>query len=56
MITDTLLDCGVNGWLMIASAAVAYGVLALAGAGLVKYLFFTGHDAFADERIANPQS
>ncbi len=34
------LDCGAGGWPMTAGMVVAYGVLALAGAALVKYLFF----------------
>jgi hypothetical protein len=37
---NSLLDCGGNGWLMIAGVAVTYGVLALGGAALAKYLFF----------------
>ena len=37
---NTLLDCGANGWLMTAAAATTYGVLALGGAALAKYLFF----------------
>ena len=39
---NSVLDCGSNGWLMIASGVAIYGVLALAGAALVKYLFFPG--------------
>ena len=39
--TDTLLNCGANGWLMIAGGVVTYGVLALAGAALVRHLFFS---------------
>jgi hypothetical protein len=35
-----LLECGSNGWLMIAGGVIIYGVLALAGAALVKHLFF----------------
>lgn len=37
---NSLLDCGANGWLMIAGVAVTYGILALGGAALAKYLFF----------------
>ena len=37
---NSLLDCGANGWLMIAGGVVTYGVLALAGAALIKHLFF----------------
>ena len=36
---DTL-TCGANGWLMLAAGVLTYGTLALAGAALVKYLFF----------------
>lgn len=39
---DSMLNCGVGGWLMVAGGVLAYGVLALAGAALVKYLFFAG--------------
>ena len=39
--TDTLLNCGANGWLMIAGGVLTYGSLALAGTALVKYLFFS---------------
>ena len=43
---DTL-TCGANGWFMLAVGVLTYGTLALAGAALVKYLFFThrGHAA-----------
>jgi hypothetical protein len=37
---DSLLNCGTSWWPMIAGGLVTYGVLALAGAALVKYLFF----------------
>lgn len=37
---NSVLDCGANGWLMIAAAATTYGVLILGGAALAKYLFF----------------
>jgi hypothetical protein len=36
---DTLLNCGANGWLMLAGGALTLGTLALAGAALIKYLF-----------------
>jgi len=42
------LNCGTSGWLMIAGGAVAYGVLALAGAALIKYLFSTNRGTVAD--------
>ena len=41
-IMESMIDCGAHGWLMIAAGVVTYGVLALAGAALVKYLFFAG--------------
>ena len=43
MTMDSVLSCGANGWLMAAGAIVTYGVLALAGAALIKYLFSAGH-------------
>jgi len=36
---DTVLNCGANGWLMIAGGIVTYGVLLLAGTVLIKYVF-----------------
>ena len=44
---DSVLNCGANGWLMIAGGLVTYGVLALAGAALIKYLFFANRDSTA---------
>lgn len=44
---DSLLNCSANGWLMIAAGVATYGLLALAGAALVKYLFFADRSAFA---------
>jgi hypothetical protein len=35
-----MMYCISTGWLMMAGGLVSYGVLALAGAALVKYLFF----------------
>ena len=37
---NSLMDCGANGWFMIAGVAMTYGVVALGGAALAKYLFF----------------
>jgi hypothetical protein len=37
---DGVLNCSGDGWLMIASVVMIYGVLALAGAALIKHLFF----------------
>ena len=44
---DSVLNCGANGWLMIAAGVLTYGLLALAGAALVKYLFFADRTAAA---------
>jgi hypothetical protein len=44
---DSVLNCGTGGWFMIAAGIAAYGVLALAGAALVKYLFFTNRGSTA---------
>jgi len=40
-IMDSILNCGTNEWLVIARVVLISGVLALGGAALVKYLFFT---------------
>ena len=45
--TDTLLNCGAHAWPMIAGGLLTYGVLALAGAALVKHLFFPKRDGAA---------
>jgi hypothetical protein len=37
---DAVLNCSGDGWLMITGVVMIYGVLALAGAALIKYLFF----------------
>ena len=37
---DSALNCGSGGWFMLAASIATYGLLALAGAALVKYLFF----------------
>ncbi len=37
---NTVLDCSSHAWPMIAGGALTFGVLALAGAALLKYLFF----------------
>ena len=36
---DTL-TCGTNAWFMLAAGVLTSGTLVLAGAALVKYLFF----------------
>ena len=38
---------GANAWFMLAAGVLTYGALALAGAALVKYVFFAerGHAA-----------
>ena len=35
---DSVLNCGTGGWFMIAAGVATYGVLALAGAALIKSL------------------
>jgi hypothetical protein len=42
VMTESVLNCGANGWLMLAAGVVAYGTLVLAGAALIKDLFFGG--------------
>ena len=37
-----MMNCVSSGWLMMAGGLVTYGVLVLASAALVKYLFFAG--------------
>jgi hypothetical protein len=37
---DGVLNCTGDGWLMITGVVLIYGVLALAGAALIKHLFF----------------
>jgi hypothetical protein len=37
---DSVVNCSSDGWLMIAGVVMIYGVLALAGAALIKHLFF----------------
>ena len=48
---DTLLNCSANTWPMIAvmitGSVVTFGVLALAGAALIKYLFVAGRGGAA---------
>ena len=44
---DTLLNCGANGWFMLAAGTLTYGTLALAGAALVKYLVFADRNPAA---------
>ena len=44
---DSLLNCGAGAPLMIAAGVVTFGLLALAGAALVKYLFFPNHTTAA---------
>jgi hypothetical protein len=40
---ESLLNCGANGWLMLATGVLTYSTLGLAGAALIKYLFFGDH-------------
>jgi hypothetical protein len=46
---NSVLACGANGWLMIAAGVVTYGVLALAAAALIKYLFFADRSRIAGQ-------
>ena len=42
---NSILSCTNGGWFMIAAGIATYGLMALAGAALVKYLFFENHDS-----------
>jgi hypothetical protein len=44
---DSVLSCSNGGWFMIAAGTATYGVLALAGAALVKFLFFSSRRSTA---------
>jgi hypothetical protein len=44
---DGGLNCSGDGWLMIAGVVMTYGVLALAGAALIKYLLSSDHSTIA---------
>ena len=44
---DSVISCGTDGWLMLAGSVVTYGVLILAGAALIKYLFSTNQSTVA---------
>ncbi len=37
---DSVLNCTNGGWFMVAAGITTYALLALAGAALIKYLFF----------------
>ncbi len=39
-----MMNCG---WLMMGTGLITFGVVVLAGAALVKYLFFAGHNTAA---------
>ena len=41
---NSLLNCGSGGWFMVTAGIATYGLLALAGAALIKYLFFATRD------------
>jgi hypothetical protein len=38
---NSALECVSNGWPMIVGGILVFGVLALSGAALVKYIFFS---------------
>jgi hypothetical protein len=42
---DSVLNCGTGIWFMTAAGIATYGVLALAGAALIKYLFFADRNS-----------
>jgi len=44
---DAVLNCSGDGWLMITGVVMIYGVLALAGAALIKHLFFANRSSAA---------
>jgi hypothetical protein len=44
---DGVLNCSGDGWLMIAGVVMIYGLLALAGAALIKHLFFADRSRVA---------
>ena len=44
---DSVLSCSTGGWFMIAAGITTYGVLALAGAALIKHLFFANRSSAA---------
>ena len=44
---DTVLNCSPHAWPMIAGGVLTFGVLALAGAALIKYLFFANRSRAA---------
>lgn len=46
--TESLLNCGHDGWFMIAGGALTFGVLALAATALVKYIFFANRSHAAN--------
>ncbi len=44
---DSVLNCGSGGWFMLTAGIATYGRLALAGAALIKYLFFANRGSAA---------
>jgi hypothetical protein len=44
---DSVLNCGSGGWFMIAAGIATYGLVALSGAALIKYLFFANRGGTA---------
>jgi hypothetical protein len=44
---NTAFECAANGWPMIAGGIAVLALLALSGAALVKYLFFSDRSSAA---------
>ena len=44
---EGVLNCSGDGWLMITGLVLIYGVLALAGAALIKHLFLADRSSAA---------
>jgi hypothetical protein len=47
LMMNTAFECASHGWPMIAAGILTFGVLALSGAALVKYIFFNDRPAAA---------
>jgi hypothetical protein len=47
---DSVLNCSSGGWFMIAAGIASYGLLALGGAALIKYLIFSNRGTALPKR------